>query len=404
MSVAAASPSAADTRSDGGASDAGGPRRVSCDSCGSCGLTTTSAAASATSLHKGKSGAPETLYVTTVMTFSLPSSGVYTLASNEMQGLPVWKHAAGYWLYSTESRWAVTKTNPSTPHVPVKGLRPLIESSEHLRALPHELGGKAKWMHMSGSEVCVEVSTEPPRPEASAPASPDLEPRDGAEVVSSDAISALPTSEQKDALGEELYNRVSANLPSFVSPADAGMVAGKIVGMLLQVGITQALKLLDSPQLLELKVQEAVGVLKVYEKAYEIEEVRRTGQQGIDKAEATAKRLQQELERVEQKLRAAETEREIAQRELSSRVDFPLRADTLQWAELVALDHRVSEYLHVVRKERLDRRLCRVCMDMESSVVLLPCKHQVLCHGCQDKVDRCPICMREVADRFEPYH
>eukprot|EP00662_Eupelagonemidae_sp_cell21_P035107 gene35107-40853_t len=44
--------------------------------------------------------------------------------------------------------------------------------------------------------------------------------------------------------------------------------------MLLEVGVEEALPLLSSPQLLGSKVQEALAVLKVYEKAYEVEEVR----------------------------------------------------------------------------------------------------------------------------------
>eukprot|EP01062_Namystynia_karyoxenos_P023041 TRINITY_DN18868_c0_g1_i1.p1 TRINITY_DN18868_c0_g1~~TRINITY_DN18868_c0_g1_i1.p1 ORF type:complete len:284 (+),score=69.72 TRINITY_DN18868_c0_g1_i1:98-949(+) len=208
-------------------------------------------------------------------------------------------------------------------------------------------------------------------------------------------LGALPEPQLTESLGEELFRRVSLAHPA--------TVAAKVTGMLLKEGASGLLPLLDNEQALSCKVQEAIAVLTVYEKACEVEEVKRTGREERENAEADRERLRGEVERLQRELQASELRRSEAERELSRRTDFPLRVDTLSSAELRALDEMAGEYHALVRRERHDRRLCKVCMDAESAVVLLPCKHQVLCAPCGRRVDRCPICMQDVADRFEPF-
>lgn len=44
--------------------------------------------------------------------------------------------------------------------------------------------------------------------------------------------------------------------------------------------------------------------------------------------------------------------------------------------------------------ERLknERILCRICFERDIGIVLLPCRHHVLCEPCSDKCQSCPIC------------
>ncbi|KAM3257425.1 hypothetical protein ACQJBY_049620 [Aegilops geniculata] len=44
--------------------------------------------------------------------------------------------------------------------------------------------------------------------------------------------------------------------------------------------------------------------------------------------------------------------------------------------------------------ERLknERILCRICFERDICIVLLPCRHHVLCQPCSDKCQSCPIC------------
>ena len=41
-----------------------------------------------------------------------------------------------------------------------------------------------------------------------------------------------------------------------------------------------------------------------------------------------------------------------------------------------------------------EARTCKICMDNEVEVVLLPCGHSVSCVNCADKLKICPVCRK----------
>ncbi|KAL3716658.1 hypothetical protein ACJRO7_008271 [Eucalyptus globulus] len=55
--------------------------------------------------------------------------------------------------------------------------------------------------------------------------------------------------------------------------------------------------------------------------------------------------------------------------------------------------------------ERLqnEKVLCRVCFEREISIVLLPCRHRVLCGACCEKCKKCPICRVSIEERLPVY-
>ncbi|XVF53953.1 hypothetical protein PTKIN_Ptkin05aG0141800 [Pterospermum kingtungense] len=55
--------------------------------------------------------------------------------------------------------------------------------------------------------------------------------------------------------------------------------------------------------------------------------------------------------------------------------------------------------------ERLqnEKVLCRVCFEREISVVLLPCRHRILCRTCCEKCRKCPICRVSIEERLPVY-
>ncbi|KAL4281195.1 hypothetical protein GQ457_03G012860 [Hibiscus cannabinus] len=55
--------------------------------------------------------------------------------------------------------------------------------------------------------------------------------------------------------------------------------------------------------------------------------------------------------------------------------------------------------------ERLqnEKVLCRVCFEREISVVLLPCRHRILCSTCCEKCGKCPICRVSIEKRLPVY-
>uniref|UniRef100_A0A0A0LPI4 RING-type domain-containing protein n=1 Tax=Cucumis sativus TaxID=3659 RepID=A0A0A0LPI4_CUCSA len=50
-----------------------------------------------------------------------------------------------------------------------------------------------------------------------------------------------------------------------------------------------------------------------------------------------------------------------------------------------------------------EKVLCRVCFEGEISVVLLPCRHRVLCSSCSEKCKKCPICRVVIEERLPVY-
>ncbi|KAK1433649.1 hypothetical protein QVD17_10563 [Tagetes erecta] len=55
--------------------------------------------------------------------------------------------------------------------------------------------------------------------------------------------------------------------------------------------------------------------------------------------------------------------------------------------------------------ERLqnDKILCRVCFEREINMVLLPCRHHILCRFCSEKCQKCPICRVIIGERLPVY-
>ncbi|XP_043698396.1 uncharacterized protein LOC122649099 [Telopea speciosissima] len=55
--------------------------------------------------------------------------------------------------------------------------------------------------------------------------------------------------------------------------------------------------------------------------------------------------------------------------------------------------------------ERLqnEKVLCRICFEGEISIVLLPCRHRVLCSTCSEKCKKCPICRVSIEERLPVY-
>eukprot|EP01063_Lacrimia_lanifica_P032654 TRINITY_DN5614_c0_g2_i1.p1 TRINITY_DN5614_c0_g2~~TRINITY_DN5614_c0_g2_i1.p1 ORF type:complete len:566 (+),score=296.40 TRINITY_DN5614_c0_g2_i1:87-1784(+) len=77
------------------------------------------------------------------------------------------------------------------------------------------------------------------------------------------ALASLPQDEQKNALGEQLWMRINKTHPGR---------AEKITGMLLEMDVSETLNLLESPDVLQNKIEEALSVLEAHEAEQEKEE------------------------------------------------------------------------------------------------------------------------------------
>eukprot|EP01065_Artemidia_motanka_P026786 TRINITY_DN3202_c0_g2_i1.p1 TRINITY_DN3202_c0_g2~~TRINITY_DN3202_c0_g2_i1.p1 ORF type:complete len:572 (+),score=199.30 TRINITY_DN3202_c0_g2_i1:127-1842(+) len=80
--------------------------------------------------------------------------------------------------------------------------------------------------------------------------------REDGSTLTAEALAAMSADQQKNALGEQLYHKISVEQPD---------QAAKITGMLLEMDVSETLNLLESPDLLRGKIQEALSVLRAHE-------------------------------------------------------------------------------------------------------------------------------------------
>ncbi|XP_055021455.1 embryonic polyadenylate-binding protein B-like [Boleophthalmus pectinirostris] len=78
----------------------------------------------------------------------------------------------------------------------------------------------------------------------------------GQEPLDATMLASAPLMDQKQLLGERLYPLIQAYHPN---------LAGKITGMLLEMDNTELLHMLESPESLHAKVDEAIAVLKAHQ-------------------------------------------------------------------------------------------------------------------------------------------
>ncbi|CAI5795983.1 polyadenylate-binding protein 1-like isoform X1 [Podarcis lilfordi] len=78
----------------------------------------------------------------------------------------------------------------------------------------------------------------------------------GQEPLITSMLAAAPPQEQKQRLGEHLYPLIHSLHPS---------MAGKISGMLLETDNSELLLMLESPESLHSKIEEAIAVLQVHQ-------------------------------------------------------------------------------------------------------------------------------------------
>jgi len=59
--------------------------------------------------------------------------------------------------------------------------------------------------------------------------------------------------------------------------------------------------------------------------------------------------------------------------------------------------------LHAILQKVQRSTECIICNEDYCTVTLIPCKHQILCSQCADKVDVCPICRAGIQARVQSY-
>lgn len=77
--------------------------------------------------------------------------------------------------------------------------------------------------------------------------------------------------------------------------------------------------------------------------------------------------------------------------------------DTMAIDQLRHLVSQIEEMRKRVTDKIDEKSKCVICTELDARIVLLPCKHQVLCKLCADKVQDCPYCRTRVTERLDPW-
>jgi len=74
--------------------------------------------------------------------------------------------------------------------------------------------------------------------------------------------------------------------------------------------------------------------------------------------------------------------------------------------KLVNVEKKINSYKNIAKKSKQElasnnkKYLCSICFKNKKNIILNPCFHFNLCEECLKKIDKCPICRKEI----ECYH
>ena len=102
--------------------------------------------------------------------------------------------------------------------------------------------------------------------------------------------------------------------------------------------------------------------------------------------------------------------KQIAEREIRSEHIFlpaPEQLQRLKPEDLLEVQRQCLDLAAQLRLAIAERSKCVICRVHVCSMVLWPCRHQVLCKACSERPDRtkCPVetCEADIVDKFEPF-
>lgn len=91
-----------------------------------------------------------------------------------------------------------------------------------------------------------------------------------------------------------------------------------------------------------------------------------------------------------------EVVKKMARKDLANEV-WRLQAALGEQTEITK--HQQQEYDHLNN----EKVLCRVCFERDIAVVLIPCRHRILCSYCSEKCKHCPVCRNSIVERMPVY-
>mmetsp|Transcript_2193 Transcript_2193/g.7882 ORF Transcript_2193/g.7882 Transcript_2193/m.7882 type:complete len:293 (+) Transcript_2193:52-930(+) len=120
----------------------------------------------------------------------------------------------------------------------------------------------------------------------------------------------------------------------------------------------------------------------------------------VEQQSSAASRAADQLAALRKKAADAEREKkELQKKKKQLQLDIDgnlLRSMPLD--QLSSLQQKAIALVSRIQEAQEDYRLCKVCLDAESCVLLLPCKHLCLCESCVASLRSCPLCRQPVQD------
>jgi len=98
-----------------------------------------------------------------------------------------------------------------------------------------------------------------------------------------------------------------------------------------------------------------------------------------------------------------ELERDVEEEESRKHFPIPLDYSTVSLTKCRELEKGILEYLDTIKQTLAQfTSQCVVCMAGDATVLILPCKHKVLCLACGTKVHQCPMCRVAIREVLQP--
>uniref|UniRef100_A0A665U6R4 Polyadenylate-binding protein n=1 Tax=Echeneis naucrates TaxID=173247 RepID=A0A665U6R4_ECHNA len=189
-----------------------------------------------------------------------PPSGYFMAAIPQAQNRPAYYPAAGQMAQLRPSpRWTTQGVRPQREYSPITAtMRPASQVPRMMstQRVAHECSATSH--HAAGMNLCflvmkhLYIYSYICKQEFGCPAVHVQ----GQEPLTASMLAAAPPQEQKQMLGERLFPLIQNMHPS---------LAGKITGMLLEIDNSELLHMLESPESLRSKVDEAVAVLQAHQ-------------------------------------------------------------------------------------------------------------------------------------------
>jgi len=64
---------------------------------------------------------------------------------------------------------------------------------------------------------------------------------------------------------------------------------------------------------------------------------------------------------------------------------------------------RLAWQVEMENKRLRAMKTCKICLEADIGVILMPCGHLVCCHGCASLLSRCTLCQTTVTDTVTVY-